>query len=107
LDELEEKQPRLAHWIEESIEETLAVFELPTPTERKKLRSTNVLEREHGEVRRRTRVVRIFPNEDSLLRLGSALAIERNELWSGRRYLFLSPEARLDRTWRRIGHEAA
>ena len=47
LDELEEKQPRLAHWLEESIEETLAVFELPSPTERKKLRTTNGLERQH------------------------------------------------------------
>jgi putative transposase len=107
LDELEDKQPRLAHWLEESIEDTLAVFELPSPTERKKLRTTNGLERQHSEIRRRTNVVRIFPNEESLIRLGSALAIERNELWSARRYLFISAEARLERTWRRLGHEAA
>lgn len=107
LDELEEKQPRLARWLEESVEDTLAVFELPTPAERKKLRSTNGLEHEHAEVRRRTRVVRIFPNDESLLRLGSALAIERNEQWSARRYLLISTEARLERTWSRIRHDAA
>lgn len=107
LEELEEKQPRLAAWIDESIEETLAFFELPTPAERKRLRSTNGLEHEHSEIRRRTRVIRIFPNDESLIRMASALAIERNEQWSLRRYLLISPEARLDRTWNRIRHSAA
>jgi putative transposase len=107
LNELEEKQPRLASWLEESVEETLAFFELPTPTEQKRLRTTNGLEHEHSEIRRRTRVIRIFPNDESLVRLASALAIERNEQWSMRRYLLISPEARLDRTWTRIRHSAA
>jgi putative transposase len=107
LAELEEKQPRLAAWLEESIEDTLAVFELPTPAERKRLRSTNGLEHEHAEIRRRTRVIRIFPNDESLIRLVSALAIERNEQWALRRYLLIGSEAQLERTWTRIRHSAA
>ncbi len=104
LEELDQKAPRLASWIEESVEETLTVFELATPAERLRLRTTNGIEHEHAEIRRRTRVVRIFPNDESLLRLTSALAVERNEQWSDRRYLLISNEAKLDRTWSRIRH---
>ena len=71
------------------------------------MRTTNGLEHEHSEIRRRTRVIRIFPNDESLIRLASALAIERNEQWSIRRYLLISSEARLDRTWTRVRHSAA
>lgn len=104
---LEEKSPRLANWIDETVEETLAVFELATPAERLKLRTTNGLEHEHAEIRRRTRVIRIFPNEESLLRLASALAMQRNEQWALRRYLLISKEAKLNRTWSRLQHSAA
>jgi transposase-like protein len=104
VDDLDQKAPRLAAWIDESVEETLTVFELSTPAERLRLRTTNGIEHEHAEIRRRTRVVRIFPNEESLLRLTGALAIERNEQWSDRRYLLISREAQLDRTWNRIRH---
>jgi putative transposase len=45
------------------------------------------MEHDHAEVRRRSRVVRIFPNEASLIRLLGALAIERNEQWLERRYM--------------------
>ena len=104
LASLEEKHPKVANWIEETIEETFAVFELDTPQERRRLKSTNGSENEHSQMRRRTRVIRIFPNEESLLRLASALAIERNEHWSMRSYLLISPEARLNRTWTRLKH---
>lgn len=107
VETIEEKSPRLANWIEESVEETLAAFELPTPAERHKLRTTNGVEHEHAEIRRRTRVVRIFPNEESLLRLASALAMQRNEQWALRRYLLISREAQLDRTWTRLQHSVA
>ncbi len=107
VETLDAKAPRLAAWIEESVEETLTVFELATPAERLRLRSTNGIEHEHGEIRRRTRVVRIFPNEGSLLRLASALAIERNDQWLERRYLLVSREAQLERTWNRIRHAVA
>ena len=54
------------------------------------MRTTNMLERENQELKRRTRVVRIFPGEASCLRLVSALAIERSEEWQERRYLDMS-----------------
>lgn len=107
LEELEEKSPRVASWLDETVEETLAAFELPTPAERKKLRTTNGVEHEHAEIRRRTRVVRIFPNEASLLRLATALAVQRNEQWALRRYLLISREAQLDRVWDRMQHYVA
>ena len=77
--------PTLATWLEETAPATLEFFALAGPIQRR-LASTNSVELDHAEVRRRTRVIRIFPNEASLLRLGTALAIERNELWSVRRY---------------------
>jgi transposase-like protein len=103
---LESKSPRMAAWIEETVEETLAVFELPTPEERRRLRTTNALERDHVEMRRRTRVIRIFPNEASLVRLASALAMQQNDHWLSRRYLVLGQQAQLDMTWRRIRYSA-
>lgn len=106
LHEFENKSPRMSAWIEETAEETLAAFELPTGEEQRRLRTTNSLEREHVEMRRRTRVVRIFPNEASLLRLASALAMQHNETWLERRYLVLGEKAQLDRTWTRIRHSA-
>lgn len=78
--------PTLAEWLEATAPETFSVFELPTAELRRRLRSTNSIEHDHAEMRRRTRVIRIFPNEASLVRLGTALAIERNEQWLDRRY---------------------
>ena len=81
----------LARWLEETIHEPLAVFALPRE-HRKRLRTTNGLERYHGEVKRRTNVVRIFPNRASCLRLISALSMEQSEEWiTGRRYLRMDP----------------
>lgn len=77
--------PALATWLEETAPATLACYEVAAPL-RRRLSSTNSIELDHAAVRRRTRVIRIFPNEPSLLRLGTALAIERNDLWSTRRY---------------------
>jgi putative transposase len=82
--------PALAAWLEETAPATLSSVALPRAA-RRCLSSTNSIEHDHAEVRRRTRVIRIFPNEASLLRLGTALAIERNELWSTRRYF--APDA--------------
>jgi putative transposase len=77
--------PPLASWLEETAPATLEFFALAAPIQRR-LASTNSIELDHAELRRRTRVIRIFPNEASLLRLGTALAMERNEVWSVRRY---------------------
>ena len=64
-----------------------AVFALPG-RHRKRMRTTNMLERLHEEIKRRTRVARLFPNEASLLRLVSAIEMEISEDWiAGKRYL--------------------
>lgn len=79
--------PRLAAWLESDVPEGLAVFALPA-AQRKRLRTTNVLERLNEEIRRRTRVALLFPNEESLLRLASAVLIEISEDWeTGKIYL--------------------
>lgn len=89
--EYEGQLPKLASWMEETIQEPLAVFMIPEK-HRKRLRTTNSLERYHREVKRRTNVVSIFPNRASCLRLISALAMEQSEEWlTGRRYLKMDP----------------
>jgi len=85
------RYPRVAQLLEEQGEEMLTVYQVP-PAHRKQLCSTNMLERYHQELRRRTRVVRIFPNEGSCLRLVTALAIETSEEWLVRRYLPMEAE---------------
>ena len=79
--------PAVAEWLEVGIEATLACFAFPEP-HRRRIRSTNGLERFNQELRRRTRVVRIFPNREACLRLVTALCVEQSEEWlSGRKYL--------------------
>lgn len=80
------KKDNVWAWLEESIEETLAVLDLPIE-HRKKMKSTNMLERFNQELKRRSRVVRIFPNEQSCLRLLTALCQETSESWGNRNYL--------------------
>jgi len=82
-----ETNPKLSDWLEESLPEALTVFELPKK-HRKRLRTNNLIERFNGEIKRRTKVIRIFPNRDSLLRLVTALCMEQSEEWiTGRRYV--------------------
>ncbi len=84
--------PQLSEWIEENLQEGLTVFEFPQK-HRKKLRTSNSLERLHEEINRRTRVARLFPNEASLLRLVSAIVMEISEDWvAGKRYLNMDTE---------------
>lgn len=84
--------PKLSEWMEGNIQEGLTVFNFPEE-HRKKLRTNNPLERINQEVKRRTRVVRIFPNEGSCLRLVSALLREMSEDWeTGKRYISLSSQ---------------
>ena len=84
--------PQLSEWLEENIPEGLAVFALEG-RHRKRLRTTNMLERLHEEIKRRTRVARLFPNEASLLRLVSAIEMEISEEWfAGKRYLNMNME---------------
>lgn len=83
--------PEVAEFLENTADEVLACFNFPEE-HRKRIRSTNGLERLHEEIRRRTRVVRIFPNQQSCLRLVSALVAEQHDLWvSVKRYLNMEP----------------
>ena len=87
LQRWQEKYPRLCAWVEDNIEETLSFYSLPHG-HHKHLKSTNMLERLNEEIKRRTRVVRIFPNAPSCLRLIRALAVETHENWiEAHRYL--------------------
>jgi transposase-like protein len=82
-----QKAIKLAEWMETNLPEGLTVFSFPAAHQRR-IRTTNGLERISQEIRRRTRVVRIFPNEASCLRLVSALLMEISEEWeTGHRYL--------------------
>lgn len=76
----EQRYPRLTDWAEEHIAQTLTFYCLPRQ-HHKHLKSTNLLERVNEEIKRRTRVVRIFPNEQSCLRLVRALCAEIHETW--------------------------
>lgn len=77
----------LADWMEVAIPEGLTVFDFPEP-HRRRIRTSNLLERTSQEIKRRTRVVRIFPNQASCLRLVSAVLMEISEDWeTGRIYL--------------------
>ena len=87
LQKWQQKYPKLCNWVEENIDETLSFYKLPLQ-HHKHLKSTNMLERLNEEIKRRTRVVRIFPNAESCLRLVRALAIESHENWiEATRYL--------------------
>lgn len=90
------QSPRLADWLEQNVPEGLIVFSFPL-NHRRRIRTVNMLERTSQEVKRRTRVVRIFPNEASCLRLVSAILMEISEVWqTGRVYLsFEGAEERL------------
>jgi putative transposase len=90
VDKWQARYRKLVGWVEDNIEETLTYYRLPQAHHRN-LKSTNMLERFNEEIRRRTRVVRIFPNEASCLRLVRALAIEQHERWQEEhRYLNMS-----------------
>ena len=81
--------PKLADWMEVNLPEGFTVFSLPR-THQRRLRTSNQLERLSQEIKRRTRVVRVFPNEPSCLRLISAILMEIGEEWEyGRLYLDL------------------
>jgi putative transposase len=87
IDKWQARYAKLVAWVEDNIEETLTYYRLPLAHHRN-MKSTNMLERFNEEIKRRTRVVRIFPNEASCLRLVRALAVEQHERWQeDHRYL--------------------
>jgi putative transposase len=83
----EEGHEKVAEHIEEHVEECLSCLAFPE-SHRRRIRTTNGQERLNQEIKRRTRVVRIFPNSQACLRLVSTLSVEQSEEWvTGRRYL--------------------
>lgn len=97
LHRYEKTAPGLVKWAEEALPEGFTVFSLP-PSHRRKLRTTNLVERLNEEIRRRTRVARLFPNEAACLRLVSAVLMERSEDWqtAERRYVVFTDESAIE-----------
>ena len=87
MDELEPVKPDLARWIDDEIESCFSVYNLPVSHHRR-MRSTNMIERLNQELKRRSRVIRIFPNEASCLRVLGTLCMEQSEIWeTGKIYI--------------------
>ena len=83
--------PKLAAWMEHNIPHGFAVYALPAAHQRR-MRTSNAIERVNQELKRRTRVAALFPNEASLLRLVSALLCEQSDEWlTGKIYLNMNP----------------
>ena len=101
------RYPKLCDWVEGNIEETFTFYRLPRQ-HHKHLKSTNMLERLNEELKRRTLVVRIFPNAESCLRLVRALAVEIHENWiEAMRYLNMDALAEQKKeAMRRLDHAA-
>lgn len=91
LDRYQKTAPKLVAWAEENLPQGFTVFAFPA-THRRRLRTTNLVERLNEEIRRRTRVARLFPNEASCLRLVSAILMEVADDWqtADKRYLTFS-----------------
>ena len=100
------RYPKLCAWVEENIEETLTFYRLPGQ-HHKHMKSTNLLERLNEELKRRTLVVRIFPNGASCLRLIRALAVEMHENWiEATRYLNMNLLREQQKERRHLGNAA-
>jgi len=86
VEQFDKSAPKVVACMEAGFEDAMAIMALPEKY-RKRLRTTNMQERLNEEVRRRERVIRIFPNDESALRLIGALLAEQNEVWQERKYL--------------------
>ena len=94
--DLADKYPDVAHLLATDCEDALACLNFPVQ-HRRRIRTTNSLERFNQEIKRRTRIIRIFPNRDSALRLIGALCMEQSEEWlTGKRYLDMTLLKNLD-----------
>lgn len=92
MDRYSASAPDLSSWMEDNLPEGLSVFAIPKE-HRRMLRTSNWLENLNGKLRKRTSVVGLFPNTDSILRLASAVLRETDERWlTGKRYLNMDPK---------------
>jgi transposase-like protein len=91
VEKYQKKAPEFAKWLEGNIEEGLTVYQFPEE-HRKKIRTSNGIERLNREIKRRTRVAVLFPNKASALRLVTGVIIEIHEEWvTGKQYLDTGP----------------
>ena len=90
-DQLRPKLPKLAAFMDEAESDVLAYMSFP-PEHWSKLHSTNGLERLNGEIKRRTEVVGIFPNDEAIVRLVGAILLEQNDEWAVQRARYMTLE---------------
>ena len=83
--------PKLATFMDEAEDDVLAYMDFPT-AHWVKLHSTNPIERPNGEIKRRTNVVGIFPNEEAIIRLVGAILLEQNDEWTVQRASYMTLE---------------